>query len=71
MQTYLPMSFALKLAVFCLVVGFVAGMWLSSAAMSTPDSQPNRPPSTQVPDGAPGQPVGEDGSWSRTGSGTW
>lgn len=61
MRTYLPMSFVLKLAAFCLVVGFVAGMWLSSAARSTPDSQPTRSPATQVPDQAPGHSRGADG----------
>ncbi len=60
MRTYCPISFALKLALFCLILGLVAGMWLRSVALSTPDSWPARPPSTQVTDGSLGQPGGED-----------
>ncbi len=60
MRTYCPISFALKLALFCLLVGVAAGVWLSSSALSAPGSLPSRPASTQVTDGSPGQSVGED-----------
>lgn len=60
MRTYCPVSFALKLALFCLMLGLVAGVWLSSAALSTSDSLPSRQPPTQVSDGSSGQSGGED-----------
>ncbi len=59
-RAYCPVSFALKLAVLCLIVGLVAGVWLSSSALSTSDSSPSRPPSTRVTDGLPGQSAGEE-----------
>lgn len=60
MRTYCPISFALKLALFCLILGLVAGVWLSSQALSAADSLPSRVPSTQVTDGSSGQSGGED-----------
>jgi hypothetical protein len=58
-RTYCPISFALKLALFCLLAGLAAGVWLSAAVLSTSDSLP-REPSTQVTDGSPGSTGGED-----------
>ena len=58
-RAYCPVSFALKLALFCLILGLVAGVWLSSHALSISDSSPSRPPSTQETDGSSG-PSGEE-----------
>ena len=60
MRAYCPVSFALKLALCCLILGLVGGVWLSSVALSTSDSLPSRQPSTQVIDGSPGPTGGED-----------
>jgi hypothetical protein len=54
-RTYCPISFALKLALFSLILGLVAGVWLGTVALSTSDSQPARPPSTQATVGSLGQ----------------
>ena len=58
MQAYCPVSFALKLAAFCLLLGVVVGVWVSTTLMSTPESQPqpSRAPATQAADALPGQP---------------
>lgn len=49
MQAFCPVSFALKLAAFCLLVGVVLGAWLSAEMVGAPDShQPSRQPATQV-----------------------
>jgi hypothetical protein len=58
MQAYCPVSFALKLAAFCLLLGVVVGVWLTTA-VSVPESQPsqpNRTPTTQVAEALPGRP---------------
>jgi hypothetical protein len=56
MQAYCSVSFALKLAAFCLLVGVVVGAWLSAAVWSgsAADSQPSREPTTQVAEVLPG-----------------
>ncbi|WP_460404474.1 hypothetical protein [Actinophytocola sediminis] len=49
-----PVSFALKLAVFCLALGMAVGVW-----MWAPEPQPVEPsrvPPAQVADSLPGQP---------------
>lgn len=59
MQAYCPVSFALKLAAFCLLLGVAVGVWLSTELMSTPESQPPQPsraPVNQVADALPGLP---------------
>ena len=33
MRAYCPVSFALKLALFCLVMGMIAGLWLSTSGL--------------------------------------
>jgi len=32
-RAYCPVSFALKLALFCLVMGMIAGLWLSTSGL--------------------------------------
>ena len=56
MQAYCPVSFALKLAAVCLLLGVVAGAWISATVVGASDSQPDRAPTTQVADVLPGQP---------------
>ncbi|MCT2582670.1 hypothetical protein [Actinophytocola gossypii] len=48
MQAYCPVSFALKLAVFCLVLGVVVGAWLSAELMGQADSPPSLQPTNQL-----------------------
>ena len=48
MQAYCPVSFALKLAVFCLVLGVVTGVWLSAELMSPADAPPALRPTGQL-----------------------
>jgi len=55
MQAFCPVSFALKLAAFCLIAGVVLGAWISAAMWGEPESQPSRQPTTQVADVLPGQ----------------
>lgn len=50
MQAYCPVSFALKLAVLCLLLGVIVGAWISATLVSASDSQSGRAPTTQVAD---------------------
>lgn len=57
MQAYCPVSFALKLAAFSLLLGVMLGAWVGAGlAGESQPSQQFRAPTTQVVDAPPGQP---------------